>query len=350
MALSKVRIQLIDVETGKEIEDVDVLTSPESITFSDGKTLDEKIIEIQKEEGPKGATGTSMRMKGSWAASTAYVNNSQYIDIVTQGGNTYACKTGHTSGASFDATQWTLIAQKGAKGDTGATGIQGAKGDTGATGPTGAKGATGATGTSMRMKGSWAASTAYVNNSQYIDIVTQGGNTYACKTGHTSGASFDATQWTLIAQKGAKGDTGATGPKGEKGDTGATGPTGAKGATGQRGTRWTHGTAITGTSTTATVFSGSGITDALVDDNYLNTSTGNTYRCTVAGNAATAKWVYTGCIKGVQGPKGDTGEKGATGATGPTGPTGPAGKDGDNVRFGADYNSASEVKIFFKKM
>lgn len=76
------------------------------------------------------------------------------------------------------------------------------------------------------------------------------------------------------------------------------GATGAKGNTGTRGSRWSTGTAITGTSTTGTVFSGTGITDALVNDMYLNTSTGNVYRCTTAGNASTAKWVYTGSIKG----------------------------------------------------
>ena len=112
------------------------------------------------------------------------------------------------------------------------------------------------------------------------------------------------------------------GPKGEKGDKGDTGAKGNKGATGQRGSRWTQGTKITGTSTTATIFSNSGISDALVNDNYLNTSTGNTYRCTVAGNASTAKWVYSGNIKGVKGDTGAKGEKGDTGATGPKGPPG----------------------------
>lgn len=124
------------------------------------------------------------------------------------------------------STGWVKKSTQGPKGDTGA---QGPKGDTGAAG---AKGDTGATGTSMRMKGAWAASTAYVNNSQYVDFVTQGGNTYACKTSHTSGTSFDATNWTMVAQKGAtgaagaKGDTGAQGPKG---DTGAQGPKGENG-------------------------------------------------------------------------------------------------------------------------
>lgn len=109
---------------------------------------------------------------------------------------------------------------------------------------------------------------------------------------------------------GAKGDTGETGAQGPKGDTGATGATGAPGAQGpqgvqgergepgQRGSRWNTGTAITGTSTTATVFVDSGISDSLVDDCYLNTSTGNVYRCTLAGDATTAKWVFAGNIKG----------------------------------------------------
>ena len=54
------------------------------------------------------------------------------------------------------------------------------------------------------------------------------------------------------------------------------------------------GNKITGTSTTATIFSGSGITAAVVNDRYVNTDNGNYYKCTVAGAAAVAKWVYEG--------------------------------------------------------
>lgn len=103
---------------------------------------------------------------------------------------------------------------------------------------------------------------------------------------------------------------------------------GPTGPTGTRGSRWTQGTAITGTSTTATVFPSSGITDAIVNDNYLNIATGNTYRCTVGGTASAAKWVYTGNLKGPQGAKGATGSQGPTGPTGPTGATGPKGDPG----------------------
>lgn len=114
-----------------------------------------------------------------------------------------------------------------------------------------------------------------------------------------------------VGAKGDKGDTGATGAKGDKGDTGEKGSTGSAGV---RGSRWNTGTAITGTSTTATVFA-TGITDSLVDDMYLNTSTGDVYKCTTAGNASTAKWVYAGNIKGATGTKGSTGNAGAAGAS-----------------------------------
>jgi len=82
-----------------------------------------------------------------------------------------------------------------------------------------------------------------------------------------------------------------------------------KGSPGSNGSsaQWYTGTKITGTSTTATIFSDSGITAAKVGDMYLNTSTQNTYRCTVAGAADVAKWVYVSNIKG------------ATGGTGPAG-------------------------------
>ena len=87
---------------------------------------------------------------------------------------------------------------------------------------------------------------------------------------------------------------------------------GSTGATGAAGGKWYSGTGITGTSTSATVFSGSGVSSAVVGDMYLNTSTYNTYRCTTAGAASAAKWVYVNNIKGT---KGDTGAAGADAIT-----------------------------------
>lgn len=85
---------------------------------------------------------------------------------------------------------------------------------------------------------------------------------------------------------------------------------GSTGATGTTGSQWYAGTGITGTSTTATSFTGSGVSYARVNDMYLNTTAGNTYKCTVAGDATAAKWIYSGNIKGVQGDKGNTGATG----------------------------------------
>lgn len=82
---------------------------------------------------------------------------------------------------------------------------------------------------------------------------------------------------------------------------------GATGATGTRGSYWYAGNTITGESTTATSFPNSGISSALVNDQYLNTETGNTYKCTTGGTASAAKWIYTGNIRGPKGEKGDTG-------------------------------------------
>lgn len=120
---------------------------------------------------------------------------------------------------------------------------------------------------------------------------------------------------------------------------------GAKGADGQRGSLWYNGTGITGTSTTATVFSGSGVTAALVNDYYQNTGTGadrgRVYKCTVAGAATVAKWVYAGTNlgpqgeQGIQGGTGATGSKGDKGDTGATGATGLKGDKGDKGDTGA---------------
>lgn len=75
---------------------------------------------------------------------------------------------------------------------------------------------------------------------------------------------------------------------------------------------WMTGTGITGTSSTPTAFPSSGITMSSAGDMYLNTSTGNTYKCTLSGNAATALWAYASNIKGATG---STGAGVATGGT-----------------------------------
>ena len=367
------------------------------------------LVASKGDKGDKGDKGVSMRLKGAWAASTAYVNDTNYIDIVTYGGSTYACKTSHTSASAWNATNWTLLASKGDKGNTGATGAKGvsmrlkgawtastayvndtnyidavtyggslylcktshtsasawaatnwtlvaSKGDTGAKG---------ATGVSMRLKGAWTASTAYVNNSSYIDFVTNGGNLYACKASHTSGTAWDATNWTLVASKGDKGDKGATG---EKGATGAKGvsmrlkgawaastayvndanyidvvtyggstyacKTSHTSASAWAATNWTMisqkgNTGATGAKGVSMRLKGAwAASTAYVNDaNYIDAVTygGSLYLCKTSHTSGSS-WASTNwTLAASKGDKGATGEKGATGGTGPQGPTGAKG-------------------------
>ena len=121
MALSKVRVQLLNEKTGEVIEEVDVLTSPDSVLFADGKTLTQVLQEIETTPGEKGDKGTSLRTRGAWAPSTAYVANQQYIDIVSKDGTAYACKASHTSTSTWDASKWMVLVERGPAGAPGAT-------------------------------------------------------------------------------------------------------------------------------------------------------------------------------------------------------------------------------------
>jgi len=71
-----------------------------------------------------------------------------------------------------------------------------------------------------------------------------------------------------------------------------------KGLKGDTGTVWYTGTAITGNSTTPTVFT-TGITNATVNDYYLNISTNYYYQCTLGGNDTVATWIYIGHFDGL---------------------------------------------------
>lgn len=77
---------------------------------------------------------------------------------------------------------------------------------------------------------------------------------------------------------------------------------------GEPGSIWYQGSAITGTNTSGTVFTGSGIANAELNDMYLNvgsgTDKGNVYVCVLAGDANTAKWAYKQNIMGPTGPAG----------------------------------------------
>lgn len=95
MSLKKVRVQLLNETTNDVIEEVDVLTSAESVLFADGETFQEK-LNAGKLKGAQGGKGD----KGDTGA----------------------------------------VGPQGPVGATGPQGAKGDKGDTGATGPQGPKG------------------------------------------------------------------------------------------------------------------------------------------------------------------------------------------------------------------
>ena len=114
---------------------------------------------------------------------------------------------------------------------------------------------------------------------------------------------LDGTNNKFLWQKEVIDYTSATdkttvtliGVYGDKGNTGPAGADGADGQDGADGSKWSQGIALTGTTGSITGVAGA------VGDQYLNSSTGNTYTCVTAGTSSTAIWNYSGNIKGADG-------------------------------------------------
>jgi Collagen triple helix repeat (20 copies) len=126
-----------------------------------------------------------------------------------------------------------------------------------------------------------------------------------------NGQTLETYLNNLVLQHGAKGDkgdTGATGPQGSVGQKGADGVTPSIGANGN----WFLGSQDTG-------------------------------KPSRGANGAT----------GVQGPAGPAGAKGDTGPqgiAGVAGAKGAKGDPGDSIKYGTDFATATNAKIFFKKI
>lgn len=122
LELRKVRVQLLNENTGQVEEDVDVLTSAECVKFNDGKSFQQKYDEGDL-KGERGETGPQGQ----------------------QGPQGLKGDTGE-AGPKGDTGETGPRGPQGLKGETGPQGPQGLKGERGETGPQGPQGPKGADG------------------------------------------------------------------------------------------------------------------------------------------------------------------------------------------------------------
>lgn len=162
-----------------------------------------------------------------WAAGSAYTARAP-ASLVTQEGGTYLCVADHVAdgwAADFAAGKWVLVAARGNVGPQGLRGEPGLQGPQGIQGPQGNTGATG--------PAAWSSVSAWTTGTSYVvgppaSVVTEGGSTYVCRVGHTSGTfatDLAAGRWALIAMKGDTGPQGIQGIQGPPGSSWA--PSGA---------------------------------------------------------------------------------------------------------------------------
>lgn len=265
-------------------------------------------------------TITGIKMNGASKGTSGVVD----LGTVLTGGKQSTTSTADGGSNVYTFSDGSTITVKnGSKGSSGTNGTNGSNGTSAAWFTGTAVTGTSTTATSFSVSGSKAGD-MYLNTSTYNVYRASASNSwvYVCNIKGASGTN--GTNGTTPTIKAASGSNiGSVGTPSVSASTSGTTTTftfnhlkGATGATGTRGTALSLGTAITGTSTTATIFSSSGLTSSLVNDVYLNTSTFNMYKCTVAGNAATAKWVYVGCIKGANGTNATTTAVATTSANG----------------------------------
>lgn len=282
--LSKVRVQLLDEESGAVLQEVDVLTSADSVTFEDGETFQQKLDlgklkgekgdrGIQGEKGDKGETGAN----GQDGASAGFGTVTATVDNNSGTPSVVVDSSGNNTAKNFTFKFSNL---KGQKGDTGDVGQKGDKGDPFTVKKTYVS--------IVEMNADF--SNSEVKEGDFVMITSNVEDEDNAKL-YVKGASAFTFVTDLSGAQGMKGDKGDTGEKGEKGENG------------------TPATVAIGSTTT-----GEEGTDASV---------------TNSGNSQNAIFNFT-IPRGQKGDKGDNG------------------KDGDNIRIGTEYESAQQGKLFFK--
>ena len=121
--LKKVRVQLLNPETNEVVEEVNVLTSADSVTFADGETFQQKLDagKLKGQTGNTGATGAT-GAKGADRATWLF-GTSAPAASAGKDGDRYP----HT--ATYDIYKKTSGAWSKQGNIKGATGPKGADGD-----------------------------------------------------------------------------------------------------------------------------------------------------------------------------------------------------------------------------
>lgn len=325
--LAKVRLQIIDRITGEVYEECDVLTSPDSIVFSDGENLEQKLFRIKTTPGPQGEPGTPAfinigdvitGMPGTLAEVTNVGDNQNLIlnFTIPQG----------EKGDKGDKGDTGPQGPTGLKGERGDQGLPGEPGERGPQGPDGLQGPKGDPGDPFKIHKVYSSVDEMnadfegtdVSVGQFVIISTGDVNDednarIYCKTDAEYAFITD-----LSGAQGIQGPKGDPGDKGEKGDKGDIGPMGPRGREGEPAEQTTIeiGNVVSGQ--TASV-----------------TNSGDTINMILDFVIPKGEVGATGPQgpEGIQGAKGDTGEKG---------------DPGDILKVGKTLNEAVDRKLFFK--
>lgn len=286
------------------------------LTFAFGKNICDFVTSVNGKTGDVSLTAEDLHL--SKAATSGSYNDLADLpdlsDVATSGSwndlldkpEVLDGKDGTTFTPSVSAEGVLSWTNDGNKQNPSPVNIRGKDGKDGAAGKDGATGAAGATGNGIK-----SITATYAQSSS----TSQPGESSFSPTRPTPTAG--RYMWTKLAIAMTNGSTsyvylmdrnGTNGTNGTNGSNGKDGTNGSNGADGARGSVWNSGTDMSGSSSTANYYSYSGAPASRVGDYYLNTSSGNIYRCTTAGTGASAKWTYQGCIKGIKGDKGDKGE------------------------------------------
>ena len=124
--------------------------------------------------------------------------------------------------------------------------------------------------------------------------------------------------WLDVGSISVVGPQGPQGPKGEKGDTGES-------------TQWYAANTAPD------------IGDVNPGDFYLNTASGNVYKCVLAPDGVSKNWISQLNIVGPQGPQGIRGIDGAPGAPGEQGPKGEQGPAGGFINIMGKLTSSAQL-------